>query len=50
MNKLEVFYSDSNYDLEKDIQEFAEEHNVINVVFYTVADMYLKKRAMVIYN
>ena len=50
MNKLETICASSNYELEKDIEEFAKWHNVINVIFYTIEDMYNDKRAMVIYS
>ncbi len=50
MNKLETICASSNYDLGKDIEEFAKDHNIINVIFYRVEYMHFQKRAMVIYN
>ncbi len=50
MNKVEIMCSNSNYDLEKEIEYFAKDHNIINVIFYRVEYMHFQKRAMVIYN
>ena len=50
MNKLEVFYADSNWVLENKIRDFAKSHNVINVSFYEDNECsFSQKRAMVIY-
>ena len=50
MNKLEVFYADSNWELENKIRHFAKSHNVINVSFYEDTEYsFSQKRAMVIY-